>query len=61
MLGFLGPNGAGKTTAMRAVVGLVELDASASRRPAANRSSRSQRLQEHPQPRLRHPKNGGMR
>jgi ABC-2 type transport system ATP-binding protein len=26
-LGFLGPNGAGKTTAMRAVFGLVELDA----------------------------------
>ena len=27
MLGFLGPNGAGKTTAMRAVFGLVSLDA----------------------------------
>ena len=27
MVGFLGPNGAGKTTAMRAVFGLVELDA----------------------------------
>ena len=27
MLGFLGPNGAGKTTAMRAVFGLVDLDA----------------------------------
>jgi ABC-2 type transport system ATP-binding protein len=27
MLGFLGPNGAGKTTAMRAVFGLVGLDA----------------------------------
>ena len=27
LLGFLGPNGAGKTTAMRAVFGLVELDA----------------------------------
>ena len=27
VLGFLGPNGAGKTTAMRAVFGLVELDA----------------------------------
>jgi ABC-2 type transport system ATP-binding protein len=27
MLGFLGPNGAGKTTAMRAVFGLVPLDA----------------------------------
>ena len=27
MLGFLGPNGAGKTTAMRAVFGLVQLDA----------------------------------
>jgi ABC-2 type transport system ATP-binding protein len=27
--GFLGPNGAGKTTAMRAVFGLVELDAGA--------------------------------
>ena len=27
MLGFLGPNGAGKTTAMRAVFGLVEIDA----------------------------------
>jgi len=27
MLGFLGPNAAGKTTAMRAVFGLVELDA----------------------------------
>jgi ABC-2 type transport system ATP-binding protein len=26
LTGFLGPNGAGKTTAMRAVVGLVELD-----------------------------------
>ncbi|HYA09999.1 MAG TPA: ATP-binding cassette domain-containing protein [Gaiellaceae bacterium] len=29
MLGFLGPNGAGKTTAMRAVFGLVDLDAGA--------------------------------
>jgi ABC-2 type transport system ATP-binding protein len=27
MLGFLGPNGAGKTTTMRAVFGLVQLDA----------------------------------
>jgi ABC-2 type transport system ATP-binding protein len=27
MLGFLGPNGAGKTTAMRAIFGLVALDA----------------------------------
>ena len=27
MLGFLGPNGAGKTTAMRAIFGLVPLDA----------------------------------
>jgi ABC-2 type transport system ATP-binding protein len=27
VLGFLGPNGAGKTTVMRAVFGLVELDA----------------------------------
>ena len=27
MVGFLGPNGAGKTTSMRAVFGLVELDA----------------------------------
>lgn len=27
VLGFLGPNGAGKTTAMRAIFGLVELDA----------------------------------
>jgi ABC-2 type transport system ATP-binding protein len=27
MVGFLGPNGAGKTTAMRAVFGLVQLDA----------------------------------
>jgi ABC-2 type transport system ATP-binding protein len=27
MLGFLGPNGAGKTTAMRAIFGLVRLDA----------------------------------
>ena len=27
MLGFLGPNGAGKTTVMRAVFGLVQLDA----------------------------------
>jgi ABC-2 type transport system ATP-binding protein len=27
MIGFLGPNGAGKTTAMRAVFGLVRLDA----------------------------------
>jgi ABC-2 type transport system ATP-binding protein len=27
MLGFLGPNGAGKTTSMRAVFGLVRLDA----------------------------------
>jgi ABC-2 type transport system ATP-binding protein len=27
LTGFLGPNGAGKTTAMRAVLGLVELDA----------------------------------
>ena len=26
LIGFLGPNGAGKTTAMRAVVGMVELD-----------------------------------
>ena len=29
MLGFLGPNGAGKTTAMRAIFGLVGLDAGA--------------------------------
>ncbi len=27
MLGFLGPNGAGKTTAMRAIFGMIELDA----------------------------------
>lgn len=27
MLGFLGPNGAGKTTSMRAIFGLVDLDA----------------------------------
>jgi ABC-2 type transport system ATP-binding protein len=27
VVGFLGPNGAGKTTAMRAVFGLIELDA----------------------------------
>jgi ABC-2 type transport system ATP-binding protein len=27
MVGFLGPNGAGKTTSMRAIFGLVELDA----------------------------------
>ena len=31
LTGFLGPNGAGKTTAMRAVFGLVELDAGAIR------------------------------
>ena len=31
LTGFLGPNGAGKTTAMRAVFGLVELDAGAAR------------------------------
>jgi ABC-2 type transport system ATP-binding protein len=31
LLGFLGPNGAGKTTAMRAVFGLVHLDAGAVR------------------------------
>jgi len=31
LTGFLGPNGAGKTTAMRAVFGLVELDAGAVR------------------------------
>ena len=36
MLGFLGPNGAGKTTAMRAVFGLVELDA---RRGALGRAA----------------------
>jgi len=29
LTGFLGPNGAGKTTAMRAVFGLVQLDAGA--------------------------------
>jgi ABC-2 type transport system ATP-binding protein len=29
MVGFLGPNGAGKTTTMRAIFGLVELDAGA--------------------------------
>jgi ABC-2 type transport system ATP-binding protein len=29
LTGFLGPNGAGKTTAMRAVFGLIELDAGA--------------------------------
>jgi len=29
MVGFLGPNGAGKTTAMRAIFGLVRLDAGA--------------------------------
>ena len=32
LTGFLGPNGAGKTTAMRAVFGLVELDAGTVRR-----------------------------
>jgi ABC-2 type transport system ATP-binding protein len=31
LTGFLGPNGAGKTTAMRAVFGLVDLDAGAVR------------------------------
>ncbi len=31
LTGFLGPNGAGKTTAMRAVFGLVELDAGVAR------------------------------
>src|SRR6516162_10006924 len=31
LTGFLGPNGAGKTTAMRAVFGLVELDAGTAR------------------------------
>ena len=31
LTGLLGPNGAGKTTAMRAVFGLVELDAGTAR------------------------------
>jgi ABC-type branched-subunit amino acid transport system ATPase component len=45
LTGFLGPNGAGKTTAMRAVFGLVALDAGtlrlrdAWRGPTAPRSS----------------------
>jgi ABC-2 type transport system ATP-binding protein len=38
--GFLGPNGAGKTTTMRAVFGLVELDAGELLR-AANRTDRA--------------------
>ena len=29
LVGFLGPNGAGKTTTMRAVMGLVDIDAGA--------------------------------
>jgi ABC-2 type transport system ATP-binding protein len=36
LTGFLGPNGAGKTTAMRAVFGLVELDAGTVRWQGAN-------------------------
>ena len=44
LTGFLGPNGAGKTTAMRAVFGLVELDAGAVRwRGAADRTSGARR------------------
>ena len=41
MLGFLGPNGAGKTTTMRAVFGLVELDADDVRWPARQSGGRS--------------------
>jgi ABC-type glutathione transport system ATPase component len=44
LTGFLGPNGAGKTTAMRAVFGVVELDAGRVRwrgRPSRLRSGRS--------------------
>lgn len=43
MVGFLGPNGAGKTTAMRAVFGLVQLDAGQvtwKGRPASNEDRR---------------------
>jgi ABC-type multidrug transport system ATPase subunit len=35
VVGFLGPNGAGKTTTMRAIFGLVDLDAGAVRWNAA--------------------------
>jgi ABC-2 type transport system ATP-binding protein len=35
LTGFLGPNGAGKTTAMRAVFGLLRLDAGTVRRRGA--------------------------
>ena len=38
MLGFLGPNGAGKTTAMRAIFGLVRLDAGRGRSGTDGRS-----------------------
>ena len=44
MAGFLGPNGAGKTTAMRAVFGLVQLDAGQvawKGRPASSEDRRS--------------------
>jgi ABC-2 type transport system ATP-binding protein len=40
LTGFLGPNGAGKTTAMRAVFGLVELDAGTVRWQGAPVSAR---------------------
>jgi energy-coupling factor transporter ATP-binding protein EcfA2 len=52
LTGFLGPNGAGKTTAMRAVFGLVDLDAGAVRWRGAPlaRPERARRVR----PRRRH-------
>ena len=46
--GFLGPNGAGKTTAMRAVFGLVELDAGSVRwQGAPDRADRAVEVRVH--------------
>ena len=48
LTGFLGPNGAGKTTAMRAVFGLVELDAGAVRwRGGADRAGAARAVRLH--------------
>ena len=43
VFGFLGPNGAGKTTAMRAIFGLVSLDAGAVRWKGAEVSATERR------------------
>ena len=57
LTGFLGPNGAGKTTAMRAVFGLVELDAGAVRwRGRAHRAAERARFGYMPEERGLYPR-----